>query len=145
MFKSTISSHILSIQYHLSFLLKNTRSVLSTKQVSHDQIRGFLFKFSASLYFWLGASDQFRSDKKWYWVQTEQNLNSGYRDWYRTEPDNLGTYFFYFYFFFYIFLLVHTYFCFTYFYFTSLDNPGTYMGRLGLRVFFRCFCLHVYG
>lgn len=113
MFKSTISSHILSIQYHLSFLLKNTRSVLSTKQVSHDQIRGFLFKFSASLYFWLGASDQFRSDKKWYWIQTEQNLNSGYRDWYRTEPDNLGTYFFYFYFF------LH--------FFTGSYNLGTYI------------------
>lgn len=59
------------------------------------KIRGYLFKFSASLYFWLGATDQFRSDKKWYWVQTEQNIKTGYSDWYRTEPDNPGTYIFY--------------------------------------------------
>lgn len=52
--------------------------------------RGYLSKFSASLYFWLGATDQFRSDKKWYWVQTEQNIKTGYSDWYRTEPDNPG-------------------------------------------------------
>lgn len=63
-------------------------------------IRGF---FSASPYFWLGATDQFRSDKKWYWVQTEQNIDSGYKDWYHTEPDNLGTYIFLTF-----FLLVHT-------------------------------------
>lgn len=55
-------------------------------------IRSF---FSASPYFWLGATDQFRSDKKWYWVQTEQDINSGYKDWYHTEPDNLGTYIFF--------------------------------------------------
>lgn len=54
--------------------------------------RGYLSKFSASLYFWLGATDQFRSDKKWYWVQTEQNIETGYSDWYRTEPDNPGIY-----------------------------------------------------
>lgn len=59
------------------------------------KIRGYLFKFSASLYFWLGATDQFRSDKKWYWVQTKQNIKTGYSDWYRTEPDNSGTYIFY--------------------------------------------------
>lgn len=59
------------------------------------KIRRYLFKFSASLYFWLGATDQFRSDKKWYWVQTEQNMKTGYSDWYRTEPDNPGTYIFY--------------------------------------------------
>lgn len=59
------------------------------------KIRGYLFKFSASHYFWLGATDQFRSDKKWYWVQTEQNIKTGYSDWYRTEPDNPGTYIFY--------------------------------------------------
>lgn len=59
------------------------------------KIRGYLLKFSASLYFWLGATDQFRSDKKWYWVQTEQNIKTGYSDWYRTEPDNPGTYIFY--------------------------------------------------
>lgn len=56
------------------------------------KIRGYLFQFSASLYFWLGATDQFRSDKKWYWVQTEQNIKTGYSDWYRTEPDSPGIY-----------------------------------------------------
>lgn len=53
-------------------------------------IKTRLYHEFASPYFWLGATDQFRSDKKWYWVQTEQDINSGYKDWYHTEPDNLG-------------------------------------------------------
>lgn len=86
--------------------------------------RGYLSKFSASLYFWLGATDQFRSDKKWYWVQTEQNIKTGYSDWYRTEPDNPGTYIFYVF-------ITRSYnpgtntFVSRFFYFTSLDNPST--------------------
>lgn len=43
--------------------------------------------------FWLGGTDQFVPDQTWYWVQTEQKINSGYTDWYRTEPDHPGIYF----------------------------------------------------
>lgn len=42
--------------------------------------------------FWLGGTDQFTSDQNWYWVQTEQQINNGYTDWYQTEPDHPGTY-----------------------------------------------------
>lgn len=42
--------------------------------------------------FWLGGTDQFSSEQTWYWVQTEQKINSGYTDWYRTEPDHPGSY-----------------------------------------------------
>lgn len=52
-----------------------------------------LFYFSASFMFWLGGTDQFVSDQTWYWVQTEQKINNGYTDWYRTEPDHPGIYF----------------------------------------------------
>lgn len=43
--------------------------------------------------FWRGGTDQFTSNQTWYWVQTEQKINSGYTDWYRTEPDHPGIYF----------------------------------------------------
>ncbi|XP_052693863.1 perlucin-like protein [Crassostrea angulata] len=46
----------------------------------------------ASFMFWLGGTDQFTSDQNWYWVQTEQQINNGYTDWYQTEPDHPGTY-----------------------------------------------------
>lgn len=42
---------------------------------------------------WLGGTDQFTSNQTWYWVQTEQKINSGYTDWYRTEPDHPGIFF----------------------------------------------------
>ncbi|XP_065921711.1 perlucin-like protein [Magallana gigas] len=44
----------------------------------------------ASFMWWLGGTDQFTSNQTWYWVQTEQKINSGYTDWYRTEPDRPG-------------------------------------------------------
>ncbi|XP_062620471.1 perlucin-like protein [Saccostrea cucullata] len=44
----------------------------------------------ASFMFWLGGSDQFQNNSVWYWVATEQKINSGYTDWYRTEPDHPG-------------------------------------------------------
>lgn len=45
----------------------------------------------ASFMWWLGGNDQFVStDQTWYWVQTEQKINSGYTDWHRKEPDNPG-------------------------------------------------------
>lgn len=52
----------------------------------------FILSFSASFMFWLGGTDQFTSDQNWYWVQTEQQINNGYTDWYQTEPDHPGTY-----------------------------------------------------
>lgn len=82
---------ILSIQYHLSFLFKwDQKSFINKASVAQLIFEGFFF--SVSPYFWLGATDRFHSDKQWYWVHTERHINSGYTDWYHTEPDNLGTY-----------------------------------------------------
>eukprot|EP00105_Crassostrea_gigas_P027156 XP_011448399.1 PREDICTED: perlucin-like protein [Crassostrea gigas] len=53
-------------------------------------IKSRLYHEFASPYFWIGATDQFRSHRKWYWVRTEHTIESGYSDWYRTEPDNPG-------------------------------------------------------
>ncbi|XP_061167282.1 ladderlectin-like [Saccostrea echinata] len=45
----------------------------------------------ASFMFWLGGSDQYHEHSVWYWIATEKNINSGYTDWHRSEPDHPGT------------------------------------------------------